>query len=233
MNDIERIYSLLLHSNGLKIRAISQELELDKYYVAEIMFSSQNNSYWYQDDDSLWYAKEGALQIEEPEEEIDELLAPVEIPQRFNFDRFLEEDLSDSFELITRYRNGDLKAYDLLIKSYQKLVVSIARKYKKYGLLLEDLIQEGNLGLIRAIDLFDESQYRNFIHYAKNWIFQAVISFRLQQSSLVRLPLNQLSLYHKMQRLKEKYEQQNEYIVFAKDVDLCDDICSKFHILRH
>ena len=96
MNDIERIYSLLLHSNGLKIRAISQELELDKYYVAEIMFSSQNIPYWYQDDDSLWYAKEGALIIEEPEEEIDELIAPVEIPQRFNVNRFLEENLSDS-----------------------------------------------------------------------------------------------------------------------------------------
>ena len=145
MNDIERIYSLLLHSNGLKIRAISQELELDKYHVAEIMFSSQNNSYWYQDDDSLWYAKEGALQIEEPEEEIDELLAPVEIPQRFNFDRFLEEDLSDSLrsylskiskyriysndemiELFKRYRNGDQKAFDLIIKSQQRLVANIA-----------------------------------------------------------------------------------------------------------
>ena len=133
MNDIERIYSLLLHSNGLKIRAISQELELDKYYVAEIMFSSQNIPYWYQDDDSLWYAKEGALQIEEPEEEIDELITPVEIPQRFNVNRFLEEDLSDSLrsylsqiskyriysndemiELFKRYRNGDQKAFDLI-----------------------------------------------------------------------------------------------------------------------
>ena len=55
MDDIKRIYSLLSHSNGLKIRAISQELELDKYYVAEIMFSSQNIPYWYQDDNSLWY----------------------------------------------------------------------------------------------------------------------------------------------------------------------------------
>ena len=233
MNDIERIYSLLLHSNGLKIRAISQELELDKYYVAEIMFSSQNIPYWYQDDDSS-------------KEKEDDLTTPILIPKSINIDRYfagnsslsLRDSLSqladyrnysneETIELITRYRNGDLKAYDLLIKSYQKLVVSIARKYKKYGLLLEDLIQEGNLGLIRAIDLFDESQYRNFIHYAKNWIFQAVISFRLQQSSLVRLPLNQLSLYHKMQRLKEKYEQQNEYIVFAKDVDLCDDICDR------
>ena len=88
MDDIKRIYSLLSHSNGLKIRAISQELELDKYYVAEIMFSSQNIPYWYQDDNSLWYAKEGALQIEEPEEENDELIAPVEIPQRFNVNRF-------------------------------------------------------------------------------------------------------------------------------------------------
>ena len=145
MNDIERIYSLLTHSNGLKIRAISQELELDKYYVAEIMFSSQNIPYWYQDDDSLWYAKEGALQIEEYRNKVDELIAPVEKPQRFNLNRFLEEDLSESLrsylrqiskyrvytndemiELFKRYRNGELKAFDMIIKSQQRLVANIA-----------------------------------------------------------------------------------------------------------
>lgn len=57
MEDVKRIYSLLLHSEGLKIREISNELELDKYYVAEIMFSPGNIPYWYQNDDSLWFAK--------------------------------------------------------------------------------------------------------------------------------------------------------------------------------
>ena len=70
MDEIKRIYSLLLQSNGLKIRAISNKLDLDKYYVANILFSPQNTSYWFQDDDSLWYAKTGALNIEEQNEKI-------------------------------------------------------------------------------------------------------------------------------------------------------------------
>ena len=139
MNDIERIYSLLLNSNGLKIRAISQELELDKYYVAEIMFSSQNIPYWYQDDDSLWYAKEGALQIEEPEKK-DELAEPSIVIPKYNLNRFQQEDISESLraylnkiskfriytndetlELFKRYRKGDNKAFGLIVKSQQKL----------------------------------------------------------------------------------------------------------------
>ena len=134
MNDIERIYSLLLHSNGLKIRAISQELKLDKYYVAEIMFSSQNIPYWYQDDDSLWYAKEGALQIEETIEEKDELVEPSIVIPKYNLNRFLQDDISESLrthlnkiskfriytndetlELFNRYRNGDKKAFELIV----------------------------------------------------------------------------------------------------------------------
>ena len=173
MDDIKRIYLLLLHSNGLRIRKISKELELDKYYVAEILFSTQNISYWYQDDDSLWFAKEGALQIEETEEEKDELTIPVEKPQRFNVNRFLEEDLSDSLrfylsliskyrnysndemiELFKRYRSGDQKAFDMIIKSQQRLVANIAFLYCRKGAPLEDIIQEGNVGLVKAAARF-------------------------------------------------------------------------------
>ena len=243
MNDIERIYSLLLHSNGLKIRAISQELELDKYHVAEIMFSSQNNSYWYQDDDSLWYAKEGALQIEEPEEEIDELLAPVEIPQRFNFDRFLEEDLSDSLrsylskiskyriysndemiELFKRYRNGDQKAFDLIIKSQQRLVANIAFLYCRKGAPLEDIIQEGNVGLVKAAERFDYTQYRSFSNYAKSWILQSVSLSMTSMPYMVRLPLNQLDLYRKVKKFKEKFEQKHGYIPSVNDIEIDEEL---------
>ena len=211
MDDIKRIYSLLSHSNGLKIRAISQELELDKYYVAEIMFSSQNIPYWYQDDNSLWYAKEGALQIEEPEEENDELIAPVEIPQRFNVNRFLAENLSDSLrfylsqiskyriysndemmELFKRYRNGDQKAFDLIIKSQQRLVANIALLYCRKGAPLEDIIQEGNVGLVKAAERFDYTQYRSFSNYAKAWILQSISISMTTMPYMVRLPLNQL-----------------------------------------
>ena len=231
MNDIERIYSLLLHSNGLRIRAISQELELDKYYVAEIMFSSQNIPYWYQDDKSLWYAKEGALQIEEPEEENDELIAPVEIPQRFNVNRFLEENLSDSLrfylsqiskyriysndemmELFKRYRNGDQKAFDLIIKSQQRLVANIALLYCRKGAPLEDIIQEGNVGLVKAAERFDYTQYRSFSNYAKAWILQSISISMTTMPYMVRLPLNQLARYRKVRMFKEMFEQQHGYV---------------------
>lgn len=243
MNDIERIYSLLLHSNGLKIRAISQELELDKYHVAEIMFSSQNNPYWYQDDNSLWYAKEGALQIEEPEEEIDELIAPVEIPQRFNFNRFLEEDLSDSLrsylskiskyriysndemiELFKRYRNGDKKAFDLIIKSQQRLVANIALLYCRKGAPLEDIIQEGNVGLIKAAERFDYIQYRSFSNYAKSWILQSISFSMTTMPYMVRLPLNQLARYRKVRMFKEMFEQQHGYPPSVSDIDVGEDV---------
>ena len=243
MNDIERIYSLLLHSNGLKIRAISQELELDKYYVAEIMFSSQNIPYWYQDDDSLWYAKEGALQIEEPEEEIDELIAPVEIPQRFNVNRFLEEDLSDSLlsylskiskyriysndemiELFKRYRNGDQKALDLIIKSQQRLVANIALLYCRKGAPLEDIIQEGNVGLVKAAERFDYTQYRSFSNYAKSWILQSISLSMASMPYMVRLPLNQLDLYRKVKKFKEKFEQKYGYIPSVNDIEIDEEL---------
>lgn len=243
MNDIERIYSLLLHSNGLKIRAISQELELDKYYVAEIMFSSQNIPYWYQDDDSLWYAKEGALQIEEPEEEMDELITPVEIPQRFNVNRFLEEDLSDSLrsylsqiskyriysndemiELFKRYRNGDQKAFDLIIKSQQRLVANIAFLYCRKGAPLEDIIQEGNVGLVKAAERFDYTQYRSFSNYAKSWILQSISASMTTMPYTVRLPLNQLVLYRKIRKFKDKFEQLHGYIPSVNDIEIGEDI---------
>lgn len=243
MNDIERIYSLLLHSNGLKIRAISQELELDKYYVAEIMFSSQNIPYWYQDDDSLWYAKEGALQIEEPEEEIDELITPVEIPQRFNVNRFLEEDLSDSLrsylsqiskyriysndemiELFKRYRNGDQKAFDLIIKSQQRLVANIAFLYCRKGAPLEDIIQEGNVGLVKAAERFDYTQYRSFSNYAKSWILQSISASMTTMPYMVRLPLNQLLLYRKVRKFKEKFEQKHGYSPSVNDIEIDEEL---------
>ena len=243
MNDIERIYSLLTHSNGLKIRAISQELELDKYYVAEIMFSSQNIPYWYQDDDSLWYAKEGALQIEEYRNKVDELIAPVEIPQRFNLNRFLEEDLSESLcsylrqiskyrvytndemiELFKRYRNGELKAFDMIIKSQQRLVANIALFYCRKGAPLEDIIQEGNVGLVKAAERFDYTQYRSFSNYAKKWILQSISISMTTLPYLVRLPLNQLARYRKVRMFKEMFEQQHGYPPSVTDIDVGEDV---------
>lgn len=242
MNDIERIYSLLVHSNGLKIRDVSRELELDKYYVSEILFSPQNITYWYQDDHSLWFAKEGALKLEEPKEERDELTAPIEATQKFNIARFQEEDISDSLrsylkqiskyrlysnddmlELFRRYRNGDKRAFDLIVKSQQRLVANIAFLYCRKGVPLEDIIQEGNMGLIRAVEKFDYLQYRSFSNYAKSWIFQSISIAMTTLPYMVRLPLNQLARYYKVRKFKDRFEQQNEYPPSLTDINIGDD----------
>lgn len=227
MEDVKRIYSLLLHSDGLKIREISNGLDLDKFYVAEIMFSPDNTPYWYQNDNSLWFAKEGALQIEEPEK-IDELVTPAEKPIRFNINKFLQGDISDSLriylnqiphfrlytnnellELLSRYRAGDRTALELLVKSQQRFVANIAFIYRNKGAFLEDIIQEGNIGLLRAIERFDSSQYRSFSNYAKAWIMQAISFSMTSMPYTLKVPVNQLNLIRKVNRFKEKYEQIN------------------------
>ena len=84
MEEVRRIYILLLHSNGLKIKDIAKTLDLDKYYVADILFSTDNIPFWYQDNSSLWFAKEGAIEIEETVETKEPLITSLEIPQNFN-----------------------------------------------------------------------------------------------------------------------------------------------------
>lgn len=241
MEEVKRIYILLLHCNGLKIRDISKELDLDKYYVADILFSPQNISYWYQNDDSLWFAKEGALKIEETKKTKESLITSIEIPQKFNISRFLEEDLSDSLraylhqisryriysndemiELFKRYRNGDKNAFDLIILSQQRLVANIAFLYCRKGAPLEDIIQEGNVGLVKAVERFDYTQYRSFSNYAKTWILQSISFAMASMPYMIRLPLNQLSLYRKVRSFKDHYEQENGYSPSINDIDIND-----------
>lgn len=241
MEEVKRIYILLLHCNGLKIRDISKELDLDKYYVADILFSPQNISYWYQNDDSLWFAKEGALKIEETKKTKESLITSIEIPQKFNISRFLEEDLSDSLraylhqisryriysndemiELFKRYRNGDKNAFDLIILSQQRLVANIAFLYCRKGAPLEDIIQEGNVGLVKAAERFDYTQYRSFSNYAKTWILQSISFAMASMPYMIRLPLNQLSLYRKVRSFKDHYEQENGYSPSINDIDIND-----------
>lgn len=240
MEEVKRIYILLLHNSGLKIKDISTELDLDKYYVADILFSTDNIPFWYQDSSSLWFAKEGAIEIDEPEE--DQLAAPIGVPKVINTERFLQGNTSAALrsyisclskyrvysddelaELFKRYREGDKKAYDLIVKSHQKLVAGIAVLYTKYGAPLEDLIQEGNIGLIRAIERFDHIRYRSFQKYAKGWILQAISASMISLPYMVRLPLNQFALYHKVRKFKEKFEQQNGYLPSVNAIDVDDD----------
>ena len=237
MSDLERIYSLLLHGKGLSIRAISKELKLDKYYVAEILFSVQNIAYWFQDDDSLWYAKEGTMQIEEHED--DKLTCPLKTPNVFSIDRYIQDHSSsalrtylqrlssyrtysdeDIVELFRMFRNGDEKAYDLIVKSQQKLVLGIAKLYRKHDIPLEDIIQEGNVGLIKAIQRFDYEHFRSFPKYAKGWILQAISNSMTYLPYMIRLPLTQLPNYRKIHRFKEKYEQLNGYEPAIYDIEI-------------
>jgi len=241
MEDVKRIYSLLLHSNGLKIRDISKELDLDKYYVAEVLFSTENIPYWYQDDETLWYAKEGALHIEEKEE--DKLITPLKKPKKINVERFLQDNPSETLrsyinqlscfrtyteleltELIRRYRDGDKKAFELLVKSQQKLVTYLAFIYKKDGVLLEDIIQEGNIGLLTAIERFDNSQFNSFTGYAKAWILQAISASIIYLPYLVRLSISQFSLYNRIQEQIGKFVQKNEYPPSIYDINVGEDV---------
>lgn len=215
------------------------ELDLDKYYVADIMFSTDNIPFWYQDSSSLWFAKEGSIEIEEPKETKETLITSIEIPQKFNISRFLEEDLSDSLrsylhqiskyrvysneemiELFKRYRKGDKNAFDLIIMSQQRLVANIALLYCRKGAPLEDIIQEGNVGLVKAAARFDYTQYRSFSNYAKSWILQSISLAMASMPYMIRLPLNQLSLYRKIRIFKDHYEQENGYSPSINDIDI-------------
>lgn len=241
MEDVERIYSLLLHSKGLKIREIAKELDLEKYYVAEVLFSAENISYWYQDDYGLWFAKEGAIQIEEAKG--DHSQEPHETQNRFNYERYLQGTPSDTLrsyiyniskysvysneetlELIRRFKKGDKKALDLLVKSQQRLVVGIAFLYCKDGVQLEDLIQEGNIGLIRAIERFDYSQSGSSFNYLKSYVIQAISYSMTFMPYTVRLPLSHLIQYRKIHKCIEKYEQLHGYSPSPYDIKLDEDI---------
>ena len=123
-------------------------------------------------------------------------------------------------ELFRRHRNGDRLAHDLIVKSHLIFVVGYAYLFRKDGARIEDLIQEGNIGLLKAIEHFDHTRFRSFVNYAKNWIFQTVSFAASYMPYMTRLPLNQYSLYYKIQILKEKFEQQNGYQPSVADLEI-------------
>ena len=123
-----------------------------------------------------------------------------------------EELLStdEEVELAQRIRKGDRKALDKLTKSNLRFVVSVAKQYQNQGLSLPDLINEGNMGLIKAAERFDETRGFKFISYAVWWIRQSILQALAEQSRIVRLPLNQVGAVTKINRLLNKFEQENE-----------------------
>ena len=123
-----------------------------------------------------------------------------------------EELLSsdEEVELAQRIRKGDRKALERLTKANLRFVVSVAKQYQNQGLSLPDLINEGNLGLIKAAEKFDETRGFKFISYAVWWIRQSILQAIAEQSRIVRLPLNQVGSVNKINRMLSKFEQENE-----------------------
>ena len=123
-----------------------------------------------------------------------------------------EELLSsdEEVELAQRIRKGDQQALERLTKSNLRFVVSVAKQYQNQGLALPDLINEGNMGLIKAAEKFDETRGFKFISYAVWWIRQSILQAMAEQSRIVRLPLNQVGSMNKINKMLSKFEQENE-----------------------
>ena len=114
----------------------------------------------------------------------------------------------DEVVLIRKSREGDRKALEILINSNLRFVVSVAKQYQNQGLTLPDLINEGNLGLIKAAERFDETRGFKFISYAVWWIRQAILQSLAEQSRIVRLPLNKIGSINKINKAFTKLEQE-------------------------
>lgn len=134
-----------------------------------------------------------------------------------SLDKYLQdigkEDLITAEEevaLAKRIKQGDQHALDKLCKANLRFVVSVAKQYQNQGLSLPDLINEGNLGLIKAAKRFDETRGFKFISYAVWWIRQSILQALAEQSRIVRLPLNQVGSLNKIKKEASKLEQQYE-----------------------
>lgn len=134
-----------------------------------------------------------------------------------SLDKYLQEigreeliSVGEEVELAQRIRKGDKKALEKLTKANLRFVVSVAKQYQNQGLSLPDLINEGNIGLIRAASKFDETRGFKFISYAVWWIRQSILQALAEQSRIVRLPLNQVGSLNKINKELSKFEQENE-----------------------
>jgi RNA polymerase primary sigma factor len=112
--------------------------------------------------------------------------------------------------LATRIKKGDQKAMDRLVRANLRFVVSVAKQYQNQGLTLSDLINEGNLGLIKAAQRFDETRGFKFISYAVWWIRQSIMQALAEQSRIVRLPLNKVGLTGRISKAYTQLEQEFE-----------------------
>ena len=134
-----------------------------------------------------------------------------------SLDKYLQEigreeliTVDREVELAGRIKNGDRAALEELVRSNLRFVVSVAKQYQNQGLSLPDLINEGNLGLIKAAEKFDETRGFKFISYAVWWIRQSILQALAEQSRIVRLPLNQVGSMNKINKAYQRFEQEYE-----------------------
>ena len=134
-----------------------------------------------------------------------------------SLDKYLQEigkedliTVEEEVDLAQRIRKGDQKALEKLTRANLRFVVSVAKQYQNQGLSLPDLINEGNLGLIKAAEKFDETRGFKFISYAVWWIRQSILQALAEQSRIVRLPLNQVGSLNKINKAFSRFEQENE-----------------------
>jgi RNA polymerase primary sigma factor len=159
-----------------------------------------------------------------------------------SLDRYLQEigkvellTPEQEIELTVRMKNGDESAMELLTKANLRFVVSVAKQYQNQGLSLGDLINEGNVGLIKAVRRFDETRGFKFISYAVWWIRQAILQALAEQSRIVRLPLNRIGAINRIGKtysnLKQEFEREPtpEEIAQALEMDV-DEISNTMKI---
>ncbi|MGC9375364.1 MAG: sigma-70 family RNA polymerase sigma factor [Bacteroidales bacterium] len=151
-----------------------------------------------------------------------------------SLDKYLHEigkvdllNAEEEVELARKVRNGDNHALEKLIKANLRFVVSVSKQYQNQGLSLPDLINEGNLGLIKAAKRFDETRGFKFISYAVWWIRQSILQALAEQARIVRLPLNKIGSINKINRalseLEQKYEREPSIDEIAKAIELAPE----------
>ncbi len=142
-----------------------------------------------------------------------------------SLDKYLQEigkeemiSVEEEVELARRIHNGDRKALEKLTKANLRFVVSVAKQYQNQGLSLPDLINEGNVGLIKAAEKFDETRGFKFISYAVWWIRQSILQAIAEQSRMVRLPLNQIGNVNRITKELNRFEQEHERRPSSKEI---------------
>ncbi len=148
-----------------------------------------------------------------------------------SFEKYLQDiakvDLitpEEEIELAQKIKKGDALALEKMVNANLRFVVSVAKHYQHRGLSLQDLVNEGNLGLIKAAKMFDETRGFKFISYAVWWIRQSILMAIAEQSRIVRLPVNKIGTINKINNARAKFEQENDRIPTTSELSEILDI---------